>query len=149
LDAATPEWIDQPLCSLDREQWEALCDGCAKCCLHKVQDENDSGVRYTNVACRLLNLDTCRCSDYPNRRLRVPDCVSLDVEQVAEFGWLPKTCAYRLRAAGRPLPSWHPLLSCNTNSVHESGASIRAWAVSECQVCDPDDIEAHATDIDL
>lgn len=147
--ADLPGWIDRPLSLLDSEQWEALCDGCAKCCLHKVQDECDGEVRYTNVACRLLNLDTCRCGDYPNRQRWVSDCVSLDVQQIAEFGWLPGTCAYRLRSEGRALPAWHPLLTGDPGSVHEAGVSIRAWAVSEGQLSAPADVEAHVTDIDL
>lgn len=146
---APPVWLETPLKQLDRGQWESLCDGCAKCCLHKVEDDRNGEVYYTQVACRLLDLETCSCIDYPNRQQRVEDCVCLEAGQTPEVDWLPSTCAYRLRAAGKGLPRWHPLLSGDPESVHEAGVSIRAWAVSELQLDSLDGLEDFVIDADL
>ena len=100
-----------PIESLDREEWEALCDGCGKCCLHKLEDEVTGELFPTNVACRLLDRQACRCSNYKFRKALVPDCVRLDLKQLREIDWLPSTCAYRLRGDGKPLPDWHYLVS--------------------------------------
>lgn len=125
-----PFW-ERPLGSLSREEWEALCDGCGKCCLHKVEDEDTGRVWPTNVACKLLDLKTGRCSDYRNRRAHVPDCLRLTPRLAAEIEWLPDTCAYRLRAANRPLPSWHYLASGDRDTVHREGRSVIGKAISE------------------
>jgi hypothetical protein len=125
-----PFW-ELPLSQLDRGQWEALCDGCGRCCLHKLEDE-ETGVLYpTNVACKLLDRRNGQCTDYKHRKAIVSDCVKLDPEKLQALDWLPETCAYRLRAAGEPLPSWHYLLTGSRESVHESGQSTRGWTVSE------------------
>lgn len=147
--ARSPAWLEKPLGQLDQGQWEALCDGCAKCCLHKVEDEHGGTVRYTNIACRLLDLETCRCTDYPNRQQRVADCVTLDSGSKARLDWLPKTCAYRLRAGQQRLSSWHPLVSGEPDSAHLAGVSIRAWAVSERQLDDLDRLEDHVIHADF
>lgn len=121
------------LAALDREEWEALCDGCGKCCLHKLEDEESGELLATNVACRLLNRSTGRCTDYSRRRRFVPDCVRLDAGNAGSTDWLPSTCAYRLRGEGRPLYDWHPLLSGDPESVHRAGVSVRGWTISESE----------------
>lgn len=125
------EFWERPLASLSREQWEALCDGCGKCCLHKVEDEDTGRIWPTNVACRLLDLKTARCSDYRHRKARVPDCLRLTPKLAAQVTWLPDTCAYRLRADGLPLPEWHYLVSGDREAVHRAGASVAGKAISE------------------
>lgn len=132
-----------PLGSLDREEWEALCDGCGKCCIHKLEDEETGELLPTNVACRLLDRRSCRCSNYRHRRAFVPDCVRLDAGNVAAIDWLPSTCAYKLRAEGKPLFDWHHLISGSRETVHEAGMSVRGWTVSEDQA---GDLEHHLVD---
>ncbi len=122
---------EQPLESLSRTEWEALCDGCGQCCLHKVEDDDTGRIYSTNVACKLLDLGTARCSDYSNRRAFVPDCLRLTPRLAAELAWLPDTCAYRLRAQGEPLPAWHYLISGDREAVHRLGISVRGKAISE------------------
>ena len=120
-----------PLEALTRAEWEALCDGCGQCCLHKAEDE-DTGIVYpTNVACKLLDLKSCRCSDYPNRTAQVPDCVRLTPKLAASLTWLPETCAYRLRAEDAPLPAWHHLICGDPEEVHRAGISVRGKAIPE------------------
>jgi uncharacterized cysteine cluster protein YcgN (CxxCxxCC family) len=120
-----------PIAALTRDEWEALCDGCGQCCLHKAEDE-DTGVIYpTNVACRLLDLNTGQCSDYKHRKRQVPDCLKLNPALAASIAWLPDTCAYRLRADGQPLAEWHYLISGDRESVHRAGVSVRGKAISE------------------
>ena len=128
-----PYW-QLPLTQLNSEQWESLCDGCARCCQIKLEDEY-SGARYiTSIACELLDQEGCRCTDYPNRGTRVPDCVVLDLTNVDDLDWMPGTCAYRLRGAGEPLPEWHPLVSGDSDSVHDAGISVRGKVISEAEV---------------
>ncbi len=129
--AGRGEFWEQPLESLSRDQWEALCDGCGQCCLHKLEDEDTGEVHFTNVACRLLDTGTARCKDYRNRRAYVPDCLRLTPRLAAAVEWLPKTCAYRLRANAEPLPAWHYLISGDRDAVHRAGASVVGRVVSE------------------
>ncbi len=120
-----------PLDTLTREQWEALCDGCGQCCLHKVEDADSGEIFPTNVACKLLDLDTARCSDYRHRRAFVPDCLRLTVRNAGSLDWLPETCAYRLRAHRKPLPDWHYLVCGDREAVHRSGVSVLGKVVPE------------------
>lgn len=137
-----PFW-EKPLAELDRGQWEALCDGCGRCCVHKLEDA-DTGLLYaTNVACALLDRRNGRCTDYAHRKRRVADCVVLDRASLQSLDWLPETCAYRLRAAGEPLPDWHHLISGSRETVHHVGQSTRGWTVSEADV---DELEDHVVD---
>ena len=134
---------DKPLTALTRAEWEQLCDGCGKCCLHKMEDDLTGDVHPTNVACRLLDRQSCRCSNYRGRRAYVPDCIRLTAANVERFAWLPTTCAYRLRAEDKPLPEWHPLISGDPESVHRAGVSARGWTISED---DAGDLEHHLVD---
>ncbi len=135
-------WNRIPLGSLSGEQWEALCDGCARCCLHKLEDEDAGEVRYTRIRCRYLDEHSCRCTDYGNRLTVVPDCVRLSPDSVDALDWLPATCAYRLRARGQALPEWHPLVSGDSQSVHRAGISIRGRSISD-EYVHPDGYDEH------
>lgn len=126
-----PFWKQKTLARMSHKEWESLCDGCGKCCLFKLENQSDGDVFYTDVACRLLNIKTCRCSDYANRTKKVRDCLKLTPTDVEKFRWLPSTCAYRLVHEGKDLPGWHPLISGDSDSVHKAGISIRDRAVSE------------------
>jgi len=120
-----------PITALSQGEWEALCDGCGQCCLHKVEDEESGEIYMTNVACGLLDIPGARCSDYPHRQARVPDCLRLTPRLATTLPWLPATCAYRLRAAGQSLPGWHYLLSGDRETVHAAGISVRGKAIPE------------------
>ncbi|BDW98224.1 UPF0260 protein [Thalassospira tepidiphila] len=126
-----PFWETKTLAEMTPAEWESLCDGCGKCCLHKLQDEEDDFVYYTSVACRLLDCHTCRCKDYPNRTQHVPDCVQLSKENVETLSWMPSSCAYRLMAEGKPLPDWHPLKTGVADSAIMAGMSVRGMAIPE------------------
>lgn len=123
-------WVLKSLEDLTSSEWEALCDGCGRCCLHKLEDEDTGEVFYTRVACRQLDLGTCRCKSYADRTAKVPGCIDLKATPDA-MAWLPSTCAYRLRQQGESLPIWHPLVSGDLDSVHMAGISIRHLAVPE------------------
>ena len=124
-------WKRKALNEMTREEWEGLCDGCALCCMHKLEDEDTGDVYYTDLACKLLDLKTCRCTDYANRAKLVADCLVLSVDNSKEFEWLPATCAYRRLANGQDLPRWHPLITGDPETVHEAGISLRGHALSE------------------
>jgi len=138
-----PFWKTTPLDKMNPEQWESLCDGCAKCCLHKLQDEETDIVYYTDVACRLLDVQTCRCSDYANRLSQVAECLVIDRHSVEQYYYLPSTCAYRLVAEGKDLPDWHVLQSGSRQSVHSSGISIRGRAINDSETVD---LQEHLVD---
>lgn len=129
-------WEDLPLDQLDRAQWEALCDGCGKCCVHKLEDDETGELHPTNVACKLLDRRSGQCSDYRHRHAFVPECVRLTPRLVRDIEWLPATCAYRLRGDGKPLPDWHYLVCGDRDAVHRAGESVRGWTVSETDVVD-------------
>jgi uncharacterized cysteine cluster protein YcgN (CxxCxxCC family) len=122
---APPFWKTKSLLEMTAGEWESLCDGCGKCCLSKLEDDETAEIYWTTVACRLLDAGTCRCSDYANRKQRVPDCVQLTPASVPVLDWLPATCAYRLVADVQDLYWWHPLVSGTFETVHEAGVSIR------------------------
>jgi uncharacterized cysteine cluster protein YcgN (CxxCxxCC family) len=136
-------WDYKTLRQMSRAEWESLCDGCGKCCVHKLEDEESGELLATNVACRLLDRRSGRCKDYRNRKLYVPECVRLTPEKLNELDWLPSTCAYRLLAEGEDLPDWHPLVTGDPESVHAAGQSVRGWTVSED---DAGDLEHHLVD---
>jgi uncharacterized cysteine cluster protein YcgN (CxxCxxCC family) len=136
-------WEDVPLHRLDRAQWEALCDGCGKCCIHKLEDEDTGELHPTNVACRLLDRRTGRCSDYKHRHAHVPECIRLTPAKLEKMDWLPESCAYVLRAQGKPLPEWHYLVCGDREAIHRAGASVRGWTISED---DAGDLELHILD---
>ncbi len=132
-------WRRFPLEQLNRAEWEALCDGCAKCCLVKLEDEVTGEIAYTNVACRLLDLGTCRCGNYPLRRQLVKGCVVLSRDNMERvLDWMPRTCAYRLVHEGRELEPWHPLISGDPESVHRAGISLRGRMIAEYEVAEED-----------
>ncbi len=132
-------WERIPLKDLSPTEWEALCDGCGKCCLHKLEDPDTNEIAFTRIACRLLDNDTCRCAHYSARKKIVHDCVMLTPSNLGEIAyWMPSTCAYRLIWEGRDLPDWHPLVSGRAESVHEAGVSVRGWTMPEFEVPEED-----------
>ena len=130
MDTEPRFWETKTLAQMSRSEWEQVCDGCGRCCLHKLRDD-DGAIHFTDVACRLLDGVTCGCRDYADRTRHVPDCVRLTPENLAAIDWLPPSCSYRLLSEGKPLPEWHRLLSNDPNRVHEAGASVRGRTVDE------------------
>jgi uncharacterized cysteine cluster protein YcgN (CxxCxxCC family) len=129
-----PFWKTKTLEEMTREEWESLCDGCGRCCLVKLEDEDTAEVYLTRLACGLLDVKTCRCKDYANRFSKMPDCLEIDVKKARELKWLPATCAYRVVDEGRDLAWWHPLVSGTGETVHQAGISVRGLAMSERRV---------------
>lgn len=138
-------WEDKTLAEMSPTEWEALCDGCGRCCLMKLEDEDTGDIYNSDVRCRLLNGDTCRCSDYPNRLEQVPDCIKLTPENVGTIDWIPKSCAYRRLAEGRGLAWWHPLISGDPTTVVTAGISARGRTIAESEV-KPGTWEDHIAD---
>ncbi|MBW4033952.1 MAG: YcgN family cysteine cluster protein [Proteobacteria bacterium] len=128
---AGPFWVVKSLDQMTEVEWESLCDGCGRCCLHKLRDDETGELEFTNVACRLLDTHSCACSDYANRSREVPDCISLTSAALTEIDWLPPSCAYRLIADGKPLPDWHPLITGDAGTPFKAGASVSGRVISE------------------
>ena len=129
-DLGPEYWREKRLVDMSHKEWESLCDGCGKCCLHKIRGEGNV-LKSTNVACRLLDTSSCRCNNYPQRKKLVPYCVVLSPESLEIIDWLPRTCAYRLVKNGQDLPHWHPLVSGKPTTVHRAGVSVRGRCISE------------------
>ncbi len=138
-----PFWKTTPLSAMTQTEWESLCDGCAKCCLQKLEDEETREIFYTNIACDLLDPENCRCTRYQDRSSLVPTCVTLTPAHLKDPYWLPPTCAYRLLAEGKDLPDWHPLVSGNPHSAILAGQSIHGRSIPEAKA---DDWEHHLID---
>lgn len=139
--AEAPFW-EKPLSDLTRAQWEKLCDGCGRCCLVKLEDEDTGAIHHTSIACKLLDQESCLCGDYKHRREHVPDCIRLTLAKLQTIKWLPPTCAYVLRNEGKPLPPWHPLISGDPDSVHRAGISVQGKVeASEAEVEDEDTVD--------
>ncbi|MFT7337848.1 MAG: putative cysteine cluster protein YcgN (CxxCxxCC family) [Marinobacter maritimus] len=136
--AQIPFWQRKRLSEMTPQEWESLCDGCGKCCLNKLEDADTGEVYHTDLVCRYMDDDTCRCTVYPERLSKVPGCTVLTPGTVNDYYWLPHTCAYRTLAEGRPLADWHPLRSGNPDSVHEAGISIRHKVIHEDRVAEED-----------
>ncbi len=134
-------WETKTLQELTPTEWESLCDGCARCCMIKLEDEDDGRVHYTDLVCDLLDLDACRCTRYPQRHELVPDCIEFDADLAAQLRWLPKTCAYRRLAEGRGLADWHPLISGRPDSVHAAGISVRGRVLHASEVHEDEQVE--------
>ena len=131
-------WETKSLQQLTQREWASLCDGCARCCLIKLEDDESGNVHYTNVVCDLLDLETCRCTEYQERSTLVPECVVITPEVLDQLHWMPSTCAYRLLWEGKPLPEWHPLITGDPNSVHLAGISVRGRVFRQCDVTGSD-----------
>ncbi|MGD8572159.1 MAG: YcgN family cysteine cluster protein [Gammaproteobacteria bacterium] len=135
-------WEHKSLQQMTREEWESLCDGCARCCLIKLEDENTGDIHYTNVVCDLMDHETCGCTQYEKRAQYVPQCVVLTPDVLDQLHWMPSTCAYRLLYEGKPLPDWHPLITGDPDSVHLAGISVRGRVYRQCDV-NEDQLEDH------
>ena len=133
----TEFWKTKTLQELDDQEWESICDGCGRCCLHKLEDIDTGELHYTRLACKLLDTTTCQCSNYTDRFSYVPDCVSLKQDLYQNLKWLPSTCAYRLLAEGKDLPDWHHLVSKDQLSVQLAGISVKNFAINEDETKDP------------
>ncbi|MFT6272498.1 MAG: putative cysteine cluster protein YcgN (CxxCxxCC family) [Dinoroseobacter sp.] len=141
-------WETVPLNKMNPKEWEALCDGCGKCCLLKLEDDETQEIAFTRVSCRLLDTQACKCGQYEIRKTFVPDCVVLTPDTLKDIAyWMPQTCAYRLLHEGKQLHYWHPLVSGDPDSVHKAGASVQGWAIPEFEV-DEEDLEEYLLEDD-
>jgi uncharacterized cysteine cluster protein YcgN (CxxCxxCC family) len=135
----TKFWETKSLAQMSQREWESLCDGCARCCMIKLQDEDTDEVHYTSIVCNLLDHDSCQCTAYSQRHARVKNCVVLTIDRISDFHWLPKSCAYRTLAEGRPLEWWHPLVSGSAQTVHQAEISVQGKVIAESQVDEADE----------
>ncbi len=135
-----PFWKTKSLSDMSQHEWESVCDGCGKCCLLKLEDEDSGEIAYTRLHCKLFEAATCRCADYENRKAIVPDCVILSPENVSALKWMPSTCAYRLLAEGKDLPEWHHLVCGDRNRVHKEGRSVLGKTISEDVIIEGDEV---------
>ncbi len=142
-----PFWKTKTLAEMTPEEWESLCDGCARCCMIKFQDEDTGKIYQTNVVCKLLDIYHCRCTNYPERSRLVPTCLVLDADLVKQLSWMPETCAYRRLTNGQDLEWWHPLVSGSRKTVHQAHISVRNRVISERDI-DPADLEDYIIDSD-
>ena len=140
MTSGAPFWKTKTMAEMSSAEWESLCDGCGKCCLIRMEDEDDGRIYNTDVACQLLDGTTCRCKDYGDRHATVPDCVVLKPDTVKKLSWIPQTCAYRLVANGEDLPDWHHLISSSRDTIHEAGMSVQSMTVSELEVDEEDHV---------
>ncbi len=132
-------WKHKSLAEMNQSEWESLCDGCGKCCLHKLQDEETEELLFTSISCEYLNLDTCRCKVYSERKSHVPECLTLSPKHLDELTWLPSSCAYRLLYEGKSLPVWHPLVCGDTQQLHIQHISVRGKVISEAELTEDED----------
>jgi len=144
-EQSNPFWETKTLEQMTSDEWESLCDGCGRCCLNKLEDIDTGELHFTNVACRLLNDNTCQCGNYPQRKSLVPECLVLDIKSVRDSTALPSSCAYRRLAEGKALLAWHPLVSGSSDSPHTSGISVRGKTISE-QYVHIEQLEEHIVD---
>jgi uncharacterized protein len=143
-ESSSPFWKTKTLAQMSKGEWESLCDGCGKCCLSKIEDEDTSEIYFTSVICRLFDEGSCRCKDYANRSTIVPDCVTLSVENISTLHWMPKTCAYRLVAEGRDLYPWHHLVCGDPDEIHRAGVSVKGKITAiENELAAPEDYFDH------
>ena len=141
--ATRPFWETKSLEEMTGREWESLCDGCGLCCLIRFEDEESGKIIPTRVACKLFDDGECRCSDYANRKLHVPDCIKLTPDNIADLPWMPPSCAYRRLHEGKPLPDWHPLITGDPQSVHLAGVSVRGQTISEDVLDFPEEAADH------
>ncbi|MBV8681678.1 MAG: YcgN family cysteine cluster protein [Caulobacteraceae bacterium] len=134
-----PFWRRKTLAEMTSAEWESLCDGCGLCCVIRLEDDETGDVTPTRVSCRLLDAHTCRCTDYADRHRTVPDCIKLTPGNIRDLPWMPRSCAYRRLYEGKDLPSWHPLVTGDPESVHRAGVSVRGQTINEACLDDPDD----------
>jgi len=135
-------WETKKLHEMTSAEWESLCDGCGKCCLVKLEDYDTAEIYHTNLSCKLLDIEACRCTDYENRQQQVDDCVKLDPQNLKSIQWLPDTCSYKLLEQGKSLPDWHYLITGDRNTVHQVLGSVMHFATSEVGVKEQD-LEEH------
>lgn len=140
-------WETIPFDQLNQKQWESICDGCAQCCAHKLQDEDTDEIFLTNIVCEYLDTPKCQCTVYGDRHIHVPDCIKITPQNAKELSWIPETCGYKLLANGKPLPEWHPLMSGDQNSTEKANMSIRNKVISEADI-DIDDLEDYLVEDD-